>query len=116
MQPGWLGAVQQFPDAYLAIFNPAWTDAFLALFVLGMLLGVMRLQSGDIMGCMGLHAGLVAMIKITRYCFHYTGGTPYDFLVGVHDRRLGWLALLLLCLAAGAYWLRNRSALQAVLR
>jgi membrane protease YdiL (CAAX protease family) len=106
--PGWLSAARQFPAAYLAIFNPAQIDAFLALFVLGLLLGLMRLGSGDIIACIGLHAGLVTMIKISRYFYHYTGGTQFDFLVSVHDRRLGYLALLLLCMATAAYYLRRR--------
>jgi len=101
--PGWLSAVQQFPDAYLAIFNPAIADAFLALVALGLLLGLMRLRSGDIIGCIGLHAGLVAMIKVARYFFRYVPGSPFDFLVSVHDRRLGYLALLLLAAAGGLY-------------
>jgi membrane protease YdiL (CAAX protease family) len=109
--PGWLSAARQFPAAYLAIFNPAQFDAFLALFVLGLLLGLMRLRSGDIIACIGLHAGLVTMIKISRYFYHFTGGTPFDFLVSVHDRRLGYLALLLLCVATIAYYLRRRPIL-----
>ena len=105
--PGWLSAAGQFPGAYLAIFNPAMVDAFLALFVLGLLLGLMRLGSGDIIACIGLHAGLVVMVKISRYFYRYTGGTPFDFLVSVHDRRLGYLALLLLCIATTVYYLRR---------
>ena len=114
--PGWLSAARQFSGAYLAIFNPAQLNAFLALFVLGLLLGLMRLRSGDIIACIGLHAGLVTMVKISRYFYHYTGGTPFDFLVSVHDRRLGYLALLLLCVAATAYNLRTKSILDTTFR
>lgn len=106
--PGWLSGMHQFPAAYLAVFNPAMFDAFLALFVLGLLLGLMRLRSGNIIGCIGLHAGLVAMIKIARYFYRYTPGSRFDFLVSVHDRRLGYLAFLILSAAFAAYHLRTR--------
>jgi membrane protease YdiL (CAAX protease family) len=108
--PGWLSGPRQFPAAYLAIFNPAILDAFLALFVLGLLLGLMRLRSGHIIGCIGLHAGLVAMIKVARYFYRYTPGSRFDFLVSIHDRRLGYLALLILAAAFVAYHLRTRTA------
>lgn len=111
--PGWLTAALQFPGAYLAIFKPANADAYLALFMLGLLLGLMRLRSGDIIGCIGLHAGLVAMIKVSRYFYRYTPGSPFDFLVSAHDRRLGYLALLILTAAALAYTLWNRTAAKA---
>lgn len=107
-EPGWLTAALQFPGAYLAIFRPANGDAFLALFMLGTLLGLMRLRGGDILGCIGLHAGLVAMIKVSRYFYRYRPGSPFDFLVGAHDHRLGYLALLILAAATLAYTLWNR--------
>jgi len=106
--PGWLSGMRQFPSAYAAVFNPDTLDAFLALFALGLLLGLMRLRSGHIIACIGLHAGLVAMIKVARYFYRYAPGSRFDFLVSIHDRRLGWFACLILAAALLAYHLRTR--------
>src|SRR5690606_26059498 len=41
-------------------------DAFVALYFVGLLLAMVRQRWGDIAGCIGLHAGFVAVITVFR--------------------------------------------------
>lgn len=76
--------------------NPAGiADAFLALWCVGLLLAVVRRRWGNIAGCIGLHAGFVAIIAMFRKVSVPGAGSQWDFLVGSFDGLLGlWIALL----------------------
>lgn len=103
-QLNWLSAPAMFLDAYSGIFNPEILDALIALFLLGILLSLVRLRTGNIIQCIGLHAGLVAAIKISRYFTQYDPDNRFSYLVSSHDHRLGWLAVFWLGLAIGIYY------------
>lgn len=77
-------------------------DAFIALWFAGLLLALVRQRWGDLAGCIGLHAGFVAVIALFRKVS--APGPDHDLriLVGPFDGLLGlWIALLtgLVCLA-----------------
>jgi membrane protease YdiL (CAAX protease family) len=77
-------------------------DAFVALYTVGLLLALVRRRFGDIAGCIGLHAGFVAVIAVFRKISVAAAPGEWSFLVGGFDGLLGlWLALLtaLLCIA-----------------
>lgn len=85
-------------------------DAFVALWFVGLLLALVRRYWGDIAGCIGLHAGFVAIISLFRKVSAPTPDNDWSFLVGKFDGLLGlWIALLtgLCCLAL---WRWRRSA------
>lgn len=86
----------QFISAYSSVLTQDNYDAFLSLFILGVLLGLVRVNTGSILQCIALHAGLVAGIKIFRFFGQYRPDSPYQFLVNEHDYRLGFAALGLL--------------------
>jgi uncharacterized protein len=73
-------------------------DAFVALYLVGVLLALVRKRWGDIAGCIGLHAGFVAVIAAIR-----ASSTPdltlrESFLVGTFDGLLGiWVAIITAC-------------------
>lgn len=102
---GWLTGPARFADVIAGMFKPETLDAFLALFTLGVLLGMMRVRNGNIILCIGLHAGVVAMIKISRYFLAYREGSDFDFLVSMHDHRIGYLAFLWLGIATLVYYI-----------
>lgn len=110
--PGWLTGADRFPVMLGGLFDPDTLDAFLALVMLGILLGLMRLRDGGILRCIGLHAGLVAMIKIHRYFLAYREGSGLDFLVSDHDHRLGLLAFLWLAVATLVYYVAGHKRKQ----
>lgn len=99
-----LTAPTHFVSAYTDFLFGKKMDAFLSLFILGILLGMMRVKQRNIINCIGLHAGLVAGIKIFRYLAEYKPGNPHLYLVSSHDYRLGLLASFWLFLAALLYY------------
>ncbi len=106
----WLTGPARFGEVIANMFKPETLDAFLTLFTLGILLGMMRVRNGNIILCIGLHAGIVAMIKISRYFLAYRDGSGLDFLVSVHDHRLGLLAFLWLFTACLVYHVSGKLA------
>lgn len=85
----WQGSFSAFADP-LGIL-----DAFVALYFVGLLLALVRHYWGDIAGCMGLHAGFVAVIAVFRRISTPDPDNPWSFLVGSFDGLLGvWIAAL----------------------
>jgi membrane protease YdiL (CAAX protease family) len=106
-QIGWLTAASQFSEAYSRLATQDTIDAFLALFVLGLLLGLVRIRTGGILQCIGLHAGVVAGVKLFRFFTEYRPDNPYNYLVSSYDYRLGYLAMIWLMLITAAYYLHQ---------
>ena len=70
-------------------------DAFVALYFVGLLLALVRQRWGDIAGCIGLHAGFVAVIAVFRKISTPAAEGSWSFLVGSFDGLLGlWIAAL----------------------
>jgi membrane protease YdiL (CAAX protease family) len=67
-------------------------DAFLTLFAVGLLLGMVRRLTGNIAACIGLHAVWVAIIYAVRETSHATDG-PMAFLMSDYDGFIGWMVL-----------------------
>ncbi|MFM1885668.1 MAG: hypothetical protein RL026_825 [Pseudomonadota bacterium] len=89
----------------------AIADAFLALYLVGVLLALVRERTGGIAACIGLHAGFVAVIKLMRQNSVAVPESPLTWLAGSFDGLLGlWIALVsgLACLVAWR-WLPGRS-------
>jgi uncharacterized protein len=79
-------------------------DAFIALYFVGLLLALIRQRWGDIAGCIGLHAGFVAVILVFRKVSSPAPVNDWSFLVGSFDGLLGlWIAALtgIICVAIG---------------
>lgn len=71
----------------------AIADAFLALYLVGLLLALVRRRLGDISACMGLHAGFVFVIGLLRSVSVHVDGGRWGWLVGSFDGLLGlWIA------------------------
>ena len=108
----WMTAVMLFIPTHSTLISLEAIDAFAALFILGILLGLVRIHNDNIIQCIGLHAGLVAGIKIARFITEYTPNNRYDYLVSSYDHRLGYLALFWLLTAILFYYftsLRNKN-------
>lgn len=79
-------------------------DAFIALWCVGLLLALVRRKWGDLAGCIGLHAGFVAVISIFRKVSSPAPVNDWSFLVGGFDGLLGWWIALVTALACIAVW------------
>ena len=56
--------------AALNMFRLQHLDSFIALFVAGLTLGLVRLRHGDVAVCIGIHAGWVLTIKLFKKLTH----------------------------------------------
>lgn len=68
-------------------------DAWLALFAVGVLLGMVRTLTGNIAACIGLHAGWVWIISVLRETSRPDDTNPWRFLLSEFDGVVGWLVL-----------------------
>jgi len=65
-------------------------DAFLALFAVGVLLGLVRAYTGHIAACLGLHAGWVWIIAFLREGTQANHDSDWSFLISNFDGVVGW--------------------------
>ncbi|OGT77100.1 MAG: hypothetical protein A2W76_03235 [Gammaproteobacteria bacterium RIFCSPLOWO2_12_47_11] len=100
----WLTGFVILSDSFHRFTDPAIVDSFLALFAFGVLLALVRLNRGNIIQCMGIHAGVVIAIKIIRESTDYAPGNNFEFLVNRHDHLLGYLALFWLIIIIAVYY------------
>src|SRR5690606_9308040 len=71
-----------------------FADSFIALAMLGVLLAVVRLRTGALAACIGLHAAGVACIAVLRSTTLVEQDSAYAGLVGSYDGVIGWAALI----------------------
>jgi len=77
-------------------------DAFLCLFAVGVVLGAVRLATGNIAACIGLHAGWVWVMLTVHELSHPLTAAPGAFLLSRFDGFIGWLVLAWTCLVGAA--------------
>lgn len=102
----WFTGVASLTSLLARFGDPEIYDAFLSLFVLGLLFGMARWSTGNIMLCAGMHAGIVTTNKIFSYATDYREGSPYLFLVNSYDHQTGYLAAAWLVGACVFYYFR----------
>lgn len=111
----WQTGPVSLAGAFHRFMDPAILDSFLALFAFGVLLALVRLYKGNILQCIGIHAGVVMTIKIANDLTDYNRDTGLEFLVNTYNHQLGYLALGWLCIFIFAYYrfiLSSRSAIK----
>lgn len=78
-------------------------DRFVALLVAGVFLSMVRERTGSIYWPIGIHAGWVMTIKITKRLTNNDPGSDLAFLVSA-DGITGWLSTAWMAAIAAAYW------------
>lgn len=76
-------------------------DSFIALFIAGIFLCLVRHRTGNIAQTIGIHAGWVTTVRITRKTTRLNETSDWAWLVGNYDQVIGYLSaslLALLCL------------------
>lgn len=81
------GSLQAFAHPY------AIADAYLSLFAVGVVLGMVRAETGHIGACIGLHASWVWVITFVRETSVANRASPLAFLLSRFDGVVGWLVL-----------------------
>lgn len=100
----WLGAWAMFVHVFTGFFQWEHLDSLVALFTAGILLALVRERSGHIGWCIGLHAGWVFVIQLTRRVTDGDEASQLAFLAGSYDGVIGWLGALWIALIAWLFW------------
>ena len=100
----WTTGLELLRGAFFRFSDPATIDAFLSLFAFGVLLSLVRLKKGNIVQCIGLHAGVVLTIKLINYITDYAPDSRFAFLVSNDNHLLGYLALSWLAVIIFIYY------------
>lgn len=100
----WYTGLEMLPKALCRLSDPASMDLFLSLFAFGVLLSLVRLKNGNIIQCIGIHAGAVSAIKLINYVTDYAPGNSLGFFVNKHDHLLGHLAFIWLVIITLIYY------------
>lgn len=88
-----------------AFANPGGiADAFLCLFAVGVVLAVIRVVTGNIAACIGLHAGWVWVMLTVHGLSAPVRTAPLRFLLSRFDGFVGWLVLAWTVLIGFALW------------
>jgi membrane protease YdiL (CAAX protease family) len=106
----WSVGFQVFAKLFEKYAAPlALIDSLAALFVVGVLLGLIRARTQAIAACIGLHASWVTLIAVTRRLTLDNTDNPRDWLTGQYDGVIGWGAFVwtLLVLLLIAHRLRQ---------
>ncbi len=102
----WLTGVNLLPNALLGLSQWSIIDYFLTLFIFGVLLGLLRLRYQNIAVCIGVHAGVVMLIKIVKYCTNPTHNSNFEYLISQHHSTFGWLSFIFLLLLTIVYLIK----------
>ncbi len=101
----WLSGFDVLANLLNAYRDPiGLLDSLAALFAVGVMLSLVRLRTGSIAVCVGLHAGWVCVITVLREATVRNPNAQNAWLVGSYDGVIGWGACLLLTVIIVAYW------------
>ena len=100
----WAGSWSMLVHVFTGVFQWRHLDSLLALFLVGVFLALVRERTGHIGWCIGLHAGWVFVIQVSRRFTDGDDAAPLAPLAGDYDGVIGWLAAAWIGLLAWGYW------------
>jgi len=106
----WLTGISMMPEAFRRFYEWSIVDYFLTLFIFGVLLGLLRLKHRSIAACIGVHAGIVMLIKLSDYFTNRTHNSSYDYLVSQYNSTFGWISFTVIFLFTVFYFVKIRSS------
>lgn len=89
--------------ANLANIADYW-DSFTTLWIAGIFLSMVRERTGSIFWAIGIHAGWVTAIKLTKHTTEANHGSDAMFWIGNYDHITGIMASIWLASIASIYW------------
>lgn len=95
----WDSGLALLPSVGSNLLDLGHLDSFIALFVAGVLLALVREYTGNIALAIGIHAGWVTVIKETKYLLDTNRASDLIWLVGSYDEISGLLGAVLLSLS-----------------
>ena len=116
-QLDWTSGFQVLERMFIAYADPlVIADSFLALFAVGILLALVRVRTGTVAVCIGLHAAWVCALYFFDVTTQYNVDSSASWMVGTYDNVVGWatvgwmLAMAALYIAVQRGTLRERAA------
>ena len=108
----WFTGLEMLPPALFQFADPVRYDTMVTLFFLGLLLGLVRLMTGSLILCIGIHAGLITGEKLIQYTTEFVPHNPHAHLVNRYDQFMGDLASvwLVICCVSVYFYYRGRQA------
>ncbi len=103
---GWTTGLTMMPEAFRRFHEWSIIDYFSTLFIFGVLLALLRLKHKSISACIGVHAGIVMLIKISDYTTNRTYGGTYDYLVSQYNSTFGWISFIIIFLFTIFYFVK----------
>ncbi len=103
---GWLSGTAVLFTSLHGFRDPAFFDSLFALVAGGILLGLIRLRTGRIAECIGIHAGWVMVVKILRQTTYPNSEASWSFMIGNYDGVIGILAGLWFSSLAIVFYVR----------
>lgn len=100
----WSGALAMFTHVFVDGVPWQHLDSLTAVFAAGVLLALVRERTGHIGWCIGLHAGWVLVIQVTRRVTDVSPASDLAVLVGGYDDFIGWLAVAWIGVLTLVYW------------
>ena len=104
------GSGRMLVGVFVDLFQWAHLDSMLALFAVGVFLALVRERTGHIGWCIGLHAGWVFVIQVSRRLTDGNPRAPLAFLVGEYDGTIGLLAAAWIGSLALVFWIWSRQS------
>ncbi len=102
----WYTGFTMMPEAFRRFYEWNIADYFLTLFIFGVLLGLLRLKHKSIAACVGVHAGIVMLIKIADYFTNRTHDSNYNYLVSQYNSTFGWISFIVILLFTVFYFVK----------
>ena len=91
----WSSGFIVLKNAFLPLFQPTkLVDSFIALFLAGILLALIKIRTNKLSICIGIHTGWVFTIKLFKRVTDTNINSEYAFLTGSYDKVIGYLAAI----------------------
>jgi CAAX protease family protein len=103
---GLLTGLEMMPHAFRRFHEWHITDYFLTLFIFGVLLALLRLKHKSIAACIGVHTGIVMLIKVADYVTNRTHTSDFDYLVSQYNSTFGWISFIVIFLFTLFYFVK----------
>jgi len=97
---GWWSAPVVLAGSFGRFADPGILDTALALVAAGGLLAIVRIHTGSVALCIGIHAGWVNAIYVARKLTALRAEHPASALAGDYDGVVGWFAAAVFALTA----------------
>lgn len=105
----WYSGFPLLADAFANLFRAEVFPAWLALFMVGVFLAVLRTRIPQGLGlCIGCHAAWVWQIKMTKAIFNTDPHAEFGYLVSSYDGVIGPLVSVWMLLVVIGYWSHGR--------